>query len=838
MKRIALLLSIVVFAVVINLCGTDEYGEMYQEKISQLREDIYSIPTNAENFSSRLQLANHWYDITGDAFTTRMSPIGWEAFYNGNKNRSEPFQEDDIKRLDEFLQKLDFADGRGSEIAEIRMESSDRALAYHYGTWTMVLSIGKLGIADGGSITVHHKNTSDWGSLQTTDPTAANYLKVTTTGDARLEVNPHSIFPRMYEGQSNDRLQITVRDGHLIEGNEVRIVFGDKSGGGPGRLVQSFSENDSRYYVLIDYQGNGIFLPVGWGAVNVEGAEASKIVVTVPSIIKSGETLPVKIRVEDAYRNFASNYSGTIQLKLDDEILTEVSLNAKKTPASKVEISIPDRSGIIRLKAEDRANNLTGISNPVRIEENPEIFLYWGELHGHTAVTDGIGTIEEFYQFARDQAFCDYAALSEHCQWISDREWQMMHDGANYFNDPGKFVALIAFEWTQRPGDGGGHHNVYFFGERCPLLRRYDYTTKQELFKGLESQLKDETVIVIPHAHAPGDWRKKDHMMERFAEIYSKQGVFEWFGNRFLEKNYVGFVSASDDHTGHPGNTPGVTYWRCNGGLTAIYSEELSRESFWNAMEERHVYGTTGARIFLDVKLGGHCMGERFSTQQVQELTAEVSGTDDLAKIELLRDGKVIHTEDFLSTEPQDAGEKYLLLFSSSSEPPGGGYGNPRDLFWDAEIEMKNNRISSSTLVGVEIQSDNLILESPTRITYQGQTRGDKDGMIFEVEHRNRGSLEFKCNNKTFQFSLKDLPDEGLTYIQKGGAAPSDEGRTSRGLLPPGTVTLRTLGDKHVRDYRLQFIDPDPLPGEHYYYVHVTQIDEEQAWSSPIWVTY
>ena len=87
-----------------------------------------------------------------------------------------------------------------------------------------------------------------------------------------------------------------------------------------------------------------------------------------------------------------------------------------------------------------------------------------------------------------DQSFCDYSALTEHCQWVSDKEWDIMQRTANLFNDPHSFIALIAYEWTQRRGDAGGHHNVYFFGNEGPLLRARDYLTRQVLFKGLEGQ--------------------------------------------------------------------------------------------------------------------------------------------------------------------------------------------------------------------------------------------------------------------------------------------------------------------------------------------------------------
>jgi hypothetical protein len=39
-------------------------------------------------------------------------------------------------------------------------------------------------------------------------------------------------------------------------------------------------------------------------------------------------------------------------------------------------------------------------------------------------------------------------------------------------------------------------------------------------------------------------------------------------------------------------------------------------------------------------------------------------------------------------------------------------------------------------------------------------------------------------------------------------------------------------------EYRGAWTDPRPTPGVHYYYVRVTQTDEELAWASPMWIDY
>jgi hypothetical protein len=53
-------------------------------------------------------------------------------------------------------------------------------------------------------------------------------------------------------------------------------------------------------------------------------------------------------------------------------------------------------------------------------------------------------------------------------------------------------------------------------------------------------------------------------------------------------------------------------------------------------------------------------------------------------------------------------------------------------------------------------------------------------------------------------------------------------------ILKDGRVLWRAAVDQ--LDAAGAWRDPDPVEGEHYYYLHVVQGDGEMAWSSPIWV--
>ena len=66
--------------------------------------------------------------------------------------------------------------------------------------------------------------------------------------------------------------------------------------------------------------------------------------------------------------------------------------------------------------------------------------------------------------------------------------WERLTDSAEKFNEPGKFTALIGFEWTSSPGGNNLHRNVIFRDNKAKAdqiipLSNYDTTDPEELWK-------------------------------------------------------------------------------------------------------------------------------------------------------------------------------------------------------------------------------------------------------------------------------------------------------------------------------------------------------------------
>jgi hypothetical protein len=218
--------------------------------------------------------------------------------------------------------------------------------------------------------------------------------------------------------------------------------------------------------------------------------------------------------------------------------------------------------------------------------------LYWGDLHGHTAYSDGFGTPPHFYEHGGLQRL-DFCAISDHAEWVNYYEGKLpMADGspvplwANLVREaearyvPGAFVTFPAFEYTN---DEYGHRTVvYARPDQVPPTNpsAYSHPTPPDLWAALQPY----PVMTIPH-HVTRwgslmDWSYYNPVMDRLVEIYSKwgNGASVWTSYEPMTKyrQYpilrgqaadsgvdamlargcrIGFVAASDSHQGHAGST-------------------------------------------------------------------------------------------------------------------------------------------------------------------------------------------------------------------------------------------------------------------------------------------
>ena len=332
-------------------------------------------------------------------------------------------------------------------------------------------------------------------------------------------------------------------------------------------------------------------------------------------------------------------------------------------------------------------------------------------------------------------------------------------------------------------------------------------------------------------------------------------GSFEWFGRRYLEQGYhVGLMCGSDDHTGHPGNNPARKSQR--GGLAAVFAQDRTRESIFDALVARRVYGTTLARIFLDVRVAGAPMGTETEVARPDppslEVSGVVSGTAPIARIVAVCNGKDVEELNLLQPGVGEGKAALRVMITSSSEPAGKKVLPPlaRARWW-GRVSLQKARIETTTPLGLDALVDNFAQTGDRRVDFVCATTGDKDGALLELDGwapDDTLSVEIFEGPDTYpsrRHQSWDMPLWGEEVMSRTASikiplALLDEGPQLRPFGDHSALIAERVGGDLAayKKFTIQVSDGLKPDDENYVYVRVEQIDDETVWSSPVWVTW
>lgn len=296
-------------------------------------------------------------------------------------------------------------------------------------------------------------------------------------------------------------------------------------------------------------------------------------------------------------------------------------------------------------------------AGPARLPPRAIPGVRFGDLHQHTAHSDGCGSFEDLWIAARDRRGLDFAAITDHDQFcrraLGPATWQLGCEIAAGFDDPGRFVALAAYEFTGPRFPGPGHKCVYF-ADRVP--ERVPERDVDALF----ALLRELGGICVPHhvGWTGGDFAHHDPAIQPVWEICSVHGCYEAEGacaahpprgDLVIPGQFVrdaldaglrfGFIGSTDSHglDWHHG----IARWRnpFRAGLACVVGAEPTRAGIIAALGARRSYATSGARIGLHVEIDGAPMGSELPAGTRGELVVEVDGTAPVTKIALVHAG-------------------------------------------------------------------------------------------------------------------------------------------------------------------------------------------------------
>jgi len=712
----------------------------------------------------------------------------------------------------------------------------------------LVYTAGTFGIDDTGMVKISWRTTSDFAKPQFDKPQAANFTTVEASNGAKLEVWYDRLNIRPYA----NTLLIRVGRGYLRAGDTLTIRMGDRRQGSPGLRLQTNVESNVELRTAVDAFATYEFceLPVQ-PAFDLIPGHAARWKAIVPSLALVGEAFRMAIVAEDMWGNPTEDAAATLALKSSRPLagLPDTVVIKKGEGPRVIENMIVTESGDvdISVSAEGR---LLARANPLRVVAAAPLRRYWADLHGQSGETIGMGTAEEYFRYARDNAFVDMVGHQGNDFQITDAFWEKLNALTKEFDLPGKFVCLPGYEWSGNTGMGGDR-NVFFRREGRPIRRSSHILvegaassdavyTADKLFAALQGE--DCRVI----AHVGGRYADvkyaHDGRIERTVEVHSSWGTFEWLMHDAFEMGYrVGVVCHSDDHKGRPGaTTPGASTFGAIGGLSCYFMPELTRDALFEALRTRRHYGTTGTRMFLDVRatFAADVTGfsedpqlgpaEEFPVREAMmgdiiqpggvpmRLTVEVIGTAPIERIDVLHGTRVVQSARPYS--PADLGRRVRVLWQ------GAEYrGRGRETVWQGKLSVTGNRIARFARVNFLNPERKVEEVSPgAALAWTSVTTGNLAGIDLWLEDTSAGTLRIETNVISGEVSLARLAD-GTIAFDGGGL-----GRKLSVYRLPEEDWSRQLTLEH----EVTFAGGADLP----VYVRVTQADGHQAWSSPIYL--
>jgi len=267
---------------------------------------------------------------------------------------------------------------------------------------------------------------------------------------------------------------------------------------------------------------------------------------------------------------------------------------------------------------------------------------------------------------------------------------------------------------------------------------------------------------------------------------------------------------------------------------------ELTRDALFEALRRRRHYGTTGTRMFVDVRgrfsepvtsfsedpqLGPArelavreaLMGDIVRPGAVpMRFSAEVIGTAPIDRVDVLHGTQVVRT--VRPYAAADLGRRVRVLWQ------GAEYrGRGRETLWQGKLALAGNRIERHAPVNF-LNPERILRETAagSALAWTSVMTGNLAGIDLWLAEARRGTLKIDTNIVSGEVDLAAHSDDVVSF--DGGGLGR---RLSIYRLP------ETDWDRRVTlEHTMTFDGGADLP----VYLRVTQADGHQAWTSPIYL--
>lgn len=357
--------------------------------------------------------------------------------------------------------------------------------------------------------------------------------------------------------------------------------------------------------------------------------------------------------------------------------------------------------------------------------------LYFGQLHAHTDISNGAGSVEEAFQYASQVDGLDFFAVTDHSDSFDNADMGAIDaDGADISADwaAGKqaaasvtgedFVGLFGFEMTWPEDKQLGHISTF----NTPGWQTRDQADFENVPTALENYYKALTSVpgsVSQFNHPDtvhGDFERFDHYSPQYdaavslLEVAGEDGVVdcEYYDRALDEGWHVAPTNNQNNHNGQWGDA--------SDARTVVLAKDLTEESLYAAMKDRRVYATQDSDLAIYYELNGTVMGSILPKSEKAEITVFLSDPTDeaIGSVEVVTDGGAVLVSEYVETPSQvlelsaSSGHSYYYLRITQ---PDGDVAVTAPVWMDGYGDIGIESFTSDTLTPARDEKIGLTVE-------------------------------------------------------------------------------------------------------------------------------
>lgn len=296
--------------------------------------------------------------------------------------------------------------------------------------------------------------------------------------------------------------------------------------------------------------------------------------------------------------------------------------------------------------------------------------LYFGQLHAHTDISNGAGSVEEAFQYASQVDGLDFFAVTDHSDSFDNADMGTIDaDGADISADwaagkqaaasvtNGDFVGLFGFEMTWPEDKQLGHISTF----NTPGWQTRDQADFENVPTALENYYRalasvPGSVSQFNHPDTVhGDFERFDHYSPQYdavvslLEVAGEDGVVDCeYYDLALDKGW--HVAPANNQNNHKGQWGDASEAR-----TVVLAKSLTEEALYDAMKNRRVYATQDSDLTVYYALNGVVMGSIIPKSESAAVTVFLNDPTDeaIGSVEVVADGGKAIARQWVETPTQ-----------------------------------------------------------------------------------------------------------------------------------------------------------------------------------------